>query len=150
MKRNKMTVRLIAYFAVSLLLFSIVISAVFSWQLSRYSMELHREELENRAVRIAETMSGFMDTTGNGMQGHGRGASGQSGGYGAYLRFIDDIAMTDVWIVEHDAGLITRGQGHSAISYNELPEGAEQVIAQIHEGNIAFSESFSRYWSKKH
>lgn len=150
MKRNRITIRLLLYFAFSLLLFSLLLGAFFSWQFSRYSMELHRQELADRAVRIAGTMSEFMDTGASRHgQGYGHSSSSQGGGYGAYLRFLDDIAMSDIWIVDNDADLITRGQGHGSISYKELPEDAEQVIAKVQQGDIAFSESFSSLLEQK-
>lgn len=145
--RNKIAVRLLAYFALALLLFSIVISGMFAWMFSQYTTNLHRQELSDRAVGIAETMGEFMDS-GIKLGSHGPGG-GYGGGYGAYIRYLDDIAMTDAWLVDRQSNQITRGHGDSAFSYKELPEDAEHVIASVLEGEIAFSESFSDFLEQK-
>lgn len=98
-------------------------------------MDTHKKDLENRAITIAGTLSGFFaENSGRGM--------GQ-GGYGAYLRFLDDIAMTDVWIVDSNLEQIVRGRGQTDITYKDLPENAENVVSDALSGNTSFSEKFS-------
>lgn len=62
---------------------------------------------------------------GNGM---GVGNSLHGTGFGAYMRFLDDIAMADVWVVDADSRAITPGAQHAWIEYGELPEDGEEVI----------------------
>lgn len=140
--KSKIAIRLTAYFGAALLLFSLLTGCVFAWMFGRYSTDVHRQELETRATRIAATMAGFMDNASGGDAG-GHGSGGARGGYGAYLKFLDDIAMTDIWLVDRDAGLVSRGFGSPSLSYKELPNNAEQVIRQVYGGGVAFSESFS-------
>lgn len=140
--KNKIRVRLLLYFSGSLLIFSIIIGLVFSILFSRHNMDVHKAELENRAVHIAESLAGFWNSGAKQGHGQGRGAMGQGMGYGAYLRFLDDIAMTDVWIVDRNLEQITRGHGQTSLSYKDLPPGADEVILTAMDGETTFSEDF--------
>lgn len=135
--KNRIAVRLFIYFAMALLAFSLVIGGVFSVLFRNYTMQLHEEELGKRAAGIAESLSELMPA----------GGYGRQSGYGAYLRFIDDIAMADVWIVDQDLNLLTRGQGAGGrgmdYKYSDLPANADQVVAQVFSGQTTFSQDFS-------
>ena len=124
--KNKIRSRLLLYFAGSLLVFSLIIGIIFSILFSRHNTDVHKAELEDRAENIAEALAGFWIDSAE--QGQGHGIMGQGMGYGAYLQFLDDIAMADVWIVDHNLDQITRGHGQVSLAYNELPPGAEAVI----------------------
>lgn len=136
--------KLILYFAAFLLLFAAVVGAIFSALLTRQTTTLHKEELGNQAVNIAGTLSGNMTHTGGHGNRHGQVQRQGQGGYGAYMQFLDDIAMTDVWIMDSDSQLITYGHGNSTMRYSELPEDAGKVIEQVLSGQVAYSESFSQ------
>jgi HAMP domain-containing protein len=74
--------------------------------------------------------------------GGGQGSS--QGSLNAYLWFIDDIAMTDVWVVDEDLNLITSGQMASRdYNYADLPADADQVVKEVFSGKTTFSEGFS-------
>ncbi|KUG04087.1 phosphate regulon sensor protein phor (sphs) [hydrocarbon metagenome] len=137
MIRNRIALKLALYFAIALLVFSFIIGGVFSVLFKNYTMDLHQAELEKRAARIAQTLSEFMPVSGNGRQG----------GYGMYLRFINDIAMTDVWIVDQNLNLVTARQGMAGMGsdyvYADLPADADRVISEVFTGQTAFSEDFS-------
>ena len=141
--KNKIRLRLLLYFSGSLLVFSLVIGLVFSMLFSRHNMEVHKAELENRAQHIARSLAGFW--SGGTQQGQGRGMAGQGMGYGAYLRYLDDIAMTDIWLVDRNQEQITRGHGQASLAYSDLPSGGEDVIAAAMEGRTTFSESFGSF-----
>lgn len=68
---------------------------------------------------------------------------GRSGGYGVYLRFLDDIAMADVWIVDENLELITSGMAGRQYNYADLPQDAKVVVKEVFEGNTTFSKGFS-------
>lgn len=147
-KHSRIALRLMLYFSAALLLFALVIGGVFAALSARRTMDLRREALQTRAQTIASTMYEFLSGTAKPMngthmgQGHGNGMHGT--GFGAYMRFLDDIAMADVWVVDSDSKTITPGSEHmETITYGELPEDGEVVIDQALEGNPTFSESFS-------
>ena len=137
--KYKMTYRLIGYFSAVLLLFAVAVGGMLMFLSSKQMTEAYEEELKARAVSISETLSAFSRGEGQmpGMEssqghGHGKGAgSGTAGGYGGYLRFIDDIAMSEVWLVDEKARTIETTHMESALSVGELPENAEAVVAAI-------------------
>lgn len=109
-----------------------------------HTIELQKADLENRAVTISSTLSQLMNETSAG-NGSGIGImGGRQGGYMAYLRFLDDIAMTDVWIVDENLELITIGHvGNPSFNYADLPQDAESVVKEVFRGSTTFSEGFS-------
>ena len=139
--KSRIAVKLIFYFAAALLLFSVVIGIIFIALFQTQTIKDHKKDLEARAVSIAGALSGYMDHAGSGykeMTGTGKG------GYGAYLRFIDEIAMTDVWIVDEDLNLITNSQmSGQSYNYSDLPADAGQVVKEVFNGETTFSEGFS-------
>ncbi len=141
--KNKSRFRLLMYFSGTLLVFSLIIGLVFLHLFSQHNMNVHKAELKNRATKIAGTLAEYW--AGNTGQMHGRGMMGQGMGLGAYLRFIDDIAMTDVWIVDRNLEQITRGHGQTSLAYNDLPPGAESAIIASMDGRTTFSENFGTF-----
>lgn len=141
--KNIIRSRLLLYFSSSLMIFSLIIGITFSILFSRHNMDVHKAQLESRATRISESLAGFWTDGAEQEQGHGM--MGQGMGYGAYLRFLDDIAMTSVWIVDRNLKQITRGHGQTTLEYKDLPSGAEDVITAAMDGSTTFSESFGSF-----
>ncbi|MDR2939237.1 MAG: HAMP domain-containing histidine kinase [Clostridiales bacterium] len=139
--KNKILYRLIFYFVTSFIVFAAVIGIIFTVLFSTYNMDGHKNELERRARSIAETLSGYFEPRkqGGSNMGHGNGM----GGYGAYLRFIEGIAMSDIWIVDNSLEQITFGHGQSNINLKDLPEGADQTVMRAFAGETSVSENFS-------
>ncbi len=133
--KYKMTYRLIGYFSAVLLLFSAIAGVLFWALFTWHTAEIHEKELKTRAVSIADTLSQLSQ-----QKNRGRG---KSGGYGAYLRFIDDIAMSEVWLVDENAQTIQVCQKNTSLSYEELPLGAENLIKQVFEGDVVSNSEFS-------
>ena len=139
--RSRIALKLTLYFAAALLLFSAVIGAVFITLFRSQTIKGSKDDLEARAVSIAGAMSEYMGSTNTGSKG--MMGSGM-GGYGVYLRFIDDIAMADVWIVDEDLNLITNSQmSGKEYNYADLPEDADLVVKEAFSGETTFSEGFS-------
>ncbi|HPE15803.1 MAG TPA: HAMP domain-containing sensor histidine kinase [Oscillospiraceae bacterium] len=140
--KNKIAFRLWLYFSAALLLFSLIIGAVFIVLFRDQTKKENQDDLKTRAISIAGALSEYM---GGDTDSGGRGAmGGGTGGYGAYLRLIDDIAMADVWVVDEDLNLImdSRMPG-SAYHYTDLPADADEVVTAVFQGETTFSESFS-------
>lgn len=143
--KNKIAIKLTLYFAIALIVFAVIISGIFVMLFRANTVELHKIELEQRAVKISETLSSFMSVNNANVQGQG-GMSGMGGmgGYGAYIRFLNDIAMSDVWVVDEELNIITKAQGpHSEYAFSKLPVDAEKIVEGVFEGETSFSESFS-------
>ena len=98
---NKITKKLFLYFAALLLFFAIIAFTGFSLAFSYYTYQGHEHELKERVQTIAGRLEEFMET------------KGPKQGRGAYLRFLDDIAMADAYIIGPDGGPFSYGQ-HAA------------------------------------
>jgi len=138
---SKISRKLTLYFAAALFLFTVVIGVIFITLFRAQTIKEHKNDLETRAVSIARALSDYMGSsagTGRGMMGNGMG------GYGAYLRYIDDIAMSDVWIVDENLNLITNSQmSGQSYNYADLPSDANKVVKEVFNGRTTFSEGFS-------
>ena len=136
MFKSKIAAKLSLYFAIALLIFAIIIGSVFGLLFRNHTLDIHKTELESRAINIAQTLPNYLNKSG-----------GSMGGFGMYLRMIGDVAGTDVWIVDEDLNLITGGRGHGHMPrnyrYGDLPPNAEQLINEVFTGETAFSEDFS-------
>ncbi|MDD3168770.1 MAG: HAMP domain-containing protein, partial [Eubacteriales bacterium] len=142
--KNKIAYRLVLYFSATLLLFSIIIGSVFLMLFKAHTIEFQKSELENRAITIAENLSDLLsDASYNPGSRMGMTGGGQ-GGYMAYLRFLDDIAMADAWIVDENLQLITiHNRENPSFNYADLPKEAGTVVEEVFQGETTFSEGFS-------
>lgn len=139
--RNKIAFKLTMYFSAALVLFSLIIGSVFMTLFRNHTIELHKIDLEKRASAIAGTLSELIKGASS---GPGMGMGMRQGHYGAYLRFLDDIAMTDVWIVDENLELAMVGKMTSfEYNYADLPKDAEVVVKEVFLGKTTFSEGFS-------
>ena len=136
MKLN-ITKRLILYFASTLLLFAVIVGTLFSSMFYRQSVQIHKDDLAKRATTIADTLADYMQTK------RETNGYGQGGGYGAYLKLIDDIAMSEVWIVDQKAETVDVGTGKNKVSYTELPEEELTLVAEVFDGTVAFNDGRS-------
>lgn len=135
--KYKITRRLIGYFSIVLLLFSLLSGSLFFTLFKNHTTKIHEQDLKERAISIASTLSEFQQGTHTGF-GKGKGR-----GYGAYLRFIDDIAMSNVWLVDENARTIQMGHMGSSLSYDELPDGAEALLVSVFKGNTEINHEFT-------
>lgn len=95
----------------------------------KHTLEINRIAMEQKAVSIADTLSSFQQNP--------------LGGYGAYIRFLNDLAMAEVWIVDKNLNISKRGSEKHSISHTELPENAGQIVLEVFSGKITYGEEFS-------
>ena len=148
--KSRIARRLALYFAAALLLFTVVLGALFIALFRAETLSSEREALQARAVSIAGALASYgvpgATTESNGSTGRGNGGmgGGNMGGTGAYLRFIDDIAMSDVWLVDTNFNLMTSSAiAGQTYNYADLPADAEKVIAAALQGTTTVSEGFT-------
>ncbi|MDD3751699.1 MAG: HAMP domain-containing sensor histidine kinase [Tissierellia bacterium] len=146
--KNKISIKLTVYFSAALIVFSIIIGSIFMLLFKNNAIEIYKNDLEKRALTIADTISELMDDTklnfGLGMGMHG-GMMGMQGGLGSYIRNLDDIAMADAWIVDEELNLLITGtMSHMQYNYADLPQDADIVVKNVFKGETTFSEVFSR------
>ena len=99
--KNKIFVKLAAAFGVVILLFTIILGSVFLVLFRNHTIDMNRNTMEEKAISIAETLSSFETKKGN--------------GYGAFVRFLDELAMAEVWIV--DDHLLSKSNSFPASSF---------------------------------
>lgn len=146
--KNKISIKLIVYFSAALIVSSIIIGGIFMTLFKNNTLEIHKKDLERRALTIADTISQLMDGTSldfsPGMGRHG-GMMGMQGSLGLYIRSLDDIAMADAWIVDEEMNLLVTGSmARMQYSYADLPQDADIVVKDVFKGKTSFSEGFSR------
>ncbi len=124
---------LAACFAAVLLLFTAVLGGVYAAAFRRHTVAVNREAMEVQAASIAGTLASF-----GGGPGMGRG---RGGGYGAYLRFLNDLTPAEAWIVDVDRTLLAPGRDRMA--RESLPAGAGEIVERVLAGENAWGEGFS-------
>ena len=135
MLNNKIALKLSLSFALALIIFSIIISGVFLVLFKQYTVDLHKTQLQNYAQSLAQSLS------------TGRRYNGM--GYGAHLYFSSEIMGYNVWIVDENMNVITprnmqhHKMMHTNYTFSELPPNASEVIREVFQDKIVFSEGFS-------
>lgn len=150
--KNSITKKLIFYFSLALLTFALIIGTVFSLLFANTMREHNRSDLERRANMIAGTLSNFLEgipVSARDSAWHGHNQGNASGGFSAFLKLVDDIAMGEVWLVDKDFFLITNDNHGSPLSYDALPADGDGLIRSALLGSTGFSESFSQLLGTK-
>jgi len=149
---SKILIKLILYFVTSFAVFAFVIGLLFAVLFSRHNIHVHHAELERRVVNIADSLSEYIF---DGIMANAAGRRGMQGmmgmrqgmmGAGAFLRFIEDIAMSDVWVVDAESNQIVFVGQQIGLSSHDLPEDSGLIISHALSGEVAFCESFSLFW----
>lgn len=121
---KKITKKLFGYFSAVLAIFAVTAFIGF-WGVFRYFTWQHLENnIKARAAAIARQLEQFLDTPGPvHEQGQGRGA---------YLRFINDIAMADAYILDAQGNPFTYGKHGAAgnIPTDEIRAFSAQIFAE--------------------
>lgn len=140
--KNRIALRLLAYFAVALATFALVSGLLFSTLFTRQTVEAKKADMLRRATALAETLSGVLDENGADRMAGGQG-TGAGNGYGAYVRMLS-LVETDVWVLDEQLEFLTAGhmQGR-ALTYSDLPADAETLVQAVFQGQTPFSEGFS-------
>lgn len=133
--KNKIVWKLAGCFAAVLLVFAIVLGGVYAAVFRRHTISVNRKAMESQAVSIAETLASFEE--GEAIVAGRRGR----GGYGAYLRFLNVLTTSEVWIVDADRILVAPGRMQS--SRNSLPPSADEILEKVLSGQQTYGEEFS-------
>lgn len=135
--KNRIALKLTLYFTITLLLFTFIIGGVFITLFKSHTVELYKDDLEQRAVAIASSLSEYMGDMGPSMMN-------RMGSFNSYLQHLDEIAMTDVWIFDQDHELFMIGhKSDKNYIYADLPEDIGKVVDDVFKGEVTFSQGFS-------
>lgn len=145
--KHKLTRRLVLYFSVTLLVFAILIGGTFAFLFLHYTSELHINDLRKRAAAVADMISHMPDYQEQHKQHHmmmqGNGMMGAGNNFKAYLKNVNLLAQSEIWLVDEEAHTIDFYGHKQAVSYDELPKNAEHLIEQVFNGEIESSRDFS-------
>lgn len=128
------------YFAATLLIFSFIIGIVFLFLFRNYTINFHKQDMQERALQIADNASLYL-------------SSHHQSGQGAFFRFLGSLSGSDVWLVDQDLNLITPSSDHGRrgveqYQYSSLPEHAGELVRDVLDGKIAYSNEFSSLLSE--
>lgn len=132
--------KLSLYFAATLLIFSFIIGIVFLFLFRSYTINFHMQDMQEQALQIADNASLYL-------------SSHHQSGQGAFFRFLGSLSGSDVWLVDQDLNLITPPSAHGRrnmeqYQYSSLPEHADDLVRDVFEGKIAYSNDFSSLLSE--
>lgn len=125
---KKITVRLIKQFAALLLVFALMIAFFFGILFAKQTEDMHQEEMTHRSELISETLSGYFQSTTHQSQGEGNGQGAGMGGYGAFLRFLNQIAGEDVWVVDTNMYTIISYHHEDSTNQTTPPTEAKSLV----------------------
>lgn len=142
-KKNKIATKLIMSFSATLVLFSVIIVSLFMLLFRNHTLNIYKSDMEKRANAISLTLSNII-LSNNPLGGSSRGNMMQRNGVGAYFKYLGEIAMSDVWVVDENMNLMITGRfASSDYNYSDLPENADKMVKEVFGGKTSFSEGFS-------
>ena len=110
---NKITKKLFCYFTILLAFFALTAYAGFLGVFRYYTTYTHEQDLKTRAEAICGQLEQFLGGPADTYEPDGTDpsyGSGRGQGRGAYLRFVNDIAMADAYILDADGSPFTYGR----------------------------------------
>ena len=130
--KNKIAKRLTKYFALALTLFALTVGTLFSLMFARHTADVTQRDQRAHAVSIAGTIAHFTDGC---EQGECKG-----GGFKAYMRYIGDAAMSDLYLLDAQGESVTLGEMETA---GTPPAKAAALAARVFESGEVMSTGFS-------
>lgn len=141
MKKSKISIKLSINFAISLLIFSVIISTIFLLLFKNYTAEVKMEQIKKYAISLSDVLSNE-DSVG----------FGGGNGYSAYVKFINKVSNADIWIVDTNGDLIitnighhNNNSGHNKKSNNSgiynttnLPDNLVNILNDVLNGNNTY------------
>lgn len=132
---KKITVRLIKQFVALLLIFATMI-ALFFWVLfAKQTEDMHQEEMTHRSELISETLSGYFQSNTHQGQGNNSEKGNGMGGYGAFLRFLNQIAGDEVWVLDKEMNAIISYHHENSSNQVAPPADAKALVDAAYKTN---------------
>lgn len=124
---KKITTRLIQQFVGLLLIFATMIALFFGVLFAKQTEDLHQEEMTHRSELISDTLTDYFSS------GTKMGQSGGMGGYGAFLRFLNQIAGEEVWVLDTRMNPIVSSHHDSPSNQTDPPNEAKNLVTATFE-----------------
>lgn len=150
MKRHSLTLKLLLYFGLTLIFFTVILGLSFALLFQQQLQQLHRQELIQRAQVISQTLGEYWDeattssdtrpsTSKGGI--HALEVAGQS--LNTYLKVIDQVALSDIWVIDQEGQLVTSEKESQPLADQQLPEASSAIINQAFAGQTIVSDTFT-------
>lgn len=143
--RNKVAFKLLAYFAVTLLVFAVISGLLFRSLFTQAVLDNKKVEMLSRAMGLSRALQNLLENQpqggGPGMAGSGMGNQGVN-----YMAFVRALSQTDenIWVLDEQLSFLTGGAMHGrTLSYDRIPPDAEKLVKEVFEGETPYSEGFS-------
>lgn len=152
--RNKIAWKLTLYFAVAILVFAVVVGGTFAHFFVHHTIDMKKQEIEQRAVRIAEVVSE------NAQRIEQRGGITNS----RFISYIDNITVENIWLVDGNKNLKVTAKRHplphvmkkcapgtempmkhKKAEYSGLPESTKLAVEKAFGGKAAVAEDYNPF-----
>lgn len=147
--RNRIAWKLTAYFAVVLLIFAVGVGMFFAHFFVQHTIDIKKKEMQVRAVKIAEVIQDNMHYL--------EKRYGNSISNSRFIRYIDNVTMEDVWVVDLDRNLNVAQRAENRQSrphrrlmqatpraaYNALSNSAKMHINEVFQGESFTIEEYN-------
>lgn len=150
MFKNRIAVKLTAGFVVIVLISMLAIGIFFIQMFRQYAFESREKTMLASARSISLVVADYLQSNGT----NSPGGNGQMRGFGGYMRSLDTLTESKVWITDGKGNLsliseMGQGMGMGRSNNSEpLPEEAEKVIQEVLTGKESVSESFSSVYNE--
>lgn len=141
MMKNRIALKLLAFFALALLVLVLVSSLMFRSLFASSIKDAKREEMLSRAASLSGLLAQARVAAPRGMQGMQGGAQGAN-----YMNFIRVITQSEpnIWVLDENLEFLSSGRMMGrTLEYGELPPEAEKLVRDVFRGETSFSEGFS-------
>ena len=147
--KNRIFLKLVFYFGISLFLFSVITGSVFASMYVKNTVSLNKRNLEERAIKVSETISKlWYNERKRNFEGHNNEKPHRRN-----MRMIEDIAMAKVWIIEKESGSIIQEKDNSERNIPEtymiLPQNAEKAVNAAFKGTVNTTENFNEFLDRR-
>lgn len=150
MFKNRIAVKLTAGFVVIVLISMLAIGLFFIQMFRQYAFESREKTMLASARSISLVVADYLQSNGT----NSPGGNGHMRGFGGYMRSLDTLTESKVWITDGKGNLsliseMGQGMGMGRANNSEpLPEEAEKVIQEVLTGKESVSESFSSVYDE--
>ncbi|MDI9521267.1 MAG: HAMP domain-containing sensor histidine kinase [Bacillota bacterium] len=138
--KNKIALKLLAFFAAALLTFSLIIGIMFRSLFTEAVLSNKKTEMLTKAQSLSKTLQDMLESPG---QGGGPGMGNQGMNYTAFVRAISQ-ANENIWVLDEKMAFLSGGTMRGRkLSYENLPPDADQLVLAVFRGETPYSEGFS-------
>jgi two-component system sensor histidine kinase ResE len=155
MLKNRIAFKLTAGFIIIVFISMLAIGILFVQLFRQYAFASRENTMLTDARSISVVVAEYLQSNNTGSS---NGVNGQMRGFGGFMRSLDTLTESKVWITDSQGNLSLlsetgmgqgMGMGMGYLKNSEpLPEEAEDVIQEVLSGKESVSESFSSVYNE--